>query len=98
MAFGAMMALARKEREGGSWHVRVSLAQTGHWLAGLGRLPAGLDCPDIGHDDIAGLLGEMDTPRGRLTFVKHAARLSATPAAWVRPPLALGTSAPVWPV
>ena len=80
MAFGAMMALARKEREGGSWHVRVSLAQTGHWLAGLGRLPAGFDCPDIGHDDIADLLGEMDTPRGRLTFVKHAARLSATPA------------------
>src|SRR5262249_34037370 len=38
MAFGAMMALARKAREGGSWHVRVSLAQTGHWLAGLGRV------------------------------------------------------------
>ncbi len=29
MAFGAMMALLRKAREGGSWHVRVSLAQTG---------------------------------------------------------------------
>jgi crotonobetainyl-CoA:carnitine CoA-transferase CaiB-like acyl-CoA transferase len=38
MAFGAMMALMRKAREGGSWHVRVSLAQTGRWLAGLGRL------------------------------------------------------------
>ena len=39
MAFGAMMALARKAREGGSWHVRVSLAQTAHWLSQLGRLP-----------------------------------------------------------
>ena len=38
MAFGAMMALARKAREGGSWHVRVSLAQTAHWLTQLGRL------------------------------------------------------------
>src|SRR5258708_7670374 len=28
MAFGAMMAKARQAREGGSWHVRVSLAQT----------------------------------------------------------------------
>ena len=32
MAFGAMMAKARQAREGGSWHVRVSLAQTGRWL------------------------------------------------------------------
>ena len=32
MAFGAMMAKARQSREGGSWHVRVSLAQTGRWL------------------------------------------------------------------
>ncbi len=38
MAFGAMMALARKAQEGGSWHVRVSLAQTGHWLTQLGRV------------------------------------------------------------
>ena len=29
MAFGAMMAKARQAREGGSWHVQVSLAQTG---------------------------------------------------------------------
>ena len=38
MAFGAMMAKARQSREGGSWHVRVSLAQTGRWLWNLGRL------------------------------------------------------------
>ena len=38
MAFGAMTALARRATEGGSWHVRVSLAQTGHWMRGLGRI------------------------------------------------------------
>src|SRR5258705_2245223 len=38
MAFGAMMARARQSREGGSWHVRVSLAQTGRWLWNLGRV------------------------------------------------------------
>ena len=38
MAFGAMTALARRVTEGGSWHVRVSLAQTGHWFRGLGRV------------------------------------------------------------
>lgn len=98
MAFGAMMALARKAREGGSWHVRVSLAQTGHWLASLGRLPSGLSFPDPKHDDVADLLATMDTPFGRLTHVTHAARLSETATTWARPPVPLGTHAPVWPV
>jgi crotonobetainyl-CoA:carnitine CoA-transferase CaiB-like acyl-CoA transferase len=98
MAFGAMMALARKEQEGGSWHVRVSLAQTGHWLTGLGRLPRGLDLPDPKHADVADLLDEMDTPFGRLVHVRHAARLSETPTSWTRPSVPLGSHAPVWPV
>jgi crotonobetainyl-CoA:carnitine CoA-transferase CaiB-like acyl-CoA transferase len=98
MAFGAMMALARKAREGGSWHVRVSLAQTGHWLSRLGRLPKGFDCPDPKTADVVDLLAEMDTPQGRLTYVKHAALLSETPAFWARPSVPLGTHAPVWPV
>jgi crotonobetainyl-CoA:carnitine CoA-transferase CaiB-like acyl-CoA transferase len=98
MAFGAMMALARKAREGGSWHVRVSLAQAGHWFAGLGRLENGFAGPDPKSADIAELLQETDTPFGRLTFVRHAAQLSETPAFWARPPVPLGTHAPVWPI
>ncbi len=98
MAFGAMMALAQKAHEGGSWHVRVSLAQTGHWLSQLGRLTQGFECPDPKPADVADLLEEMDTPFGRLTFVKHAGQLSETPATWARPPVPLGTHAPVWPV
>jgi crotonobetainyl-CoA:carnitine CoA-transferase CaiB-like acyl-CoA transferase len=98
MAFGAMMALARKAREGGSWHVRVSLAQTGHWIANLGRLAHGFDCADPRQEDVQDLLEEMDTPLGRLTYVRHAAQLSETPARWERPPVPLGSHAPVWPV
>ena len=36
MAFGSMVALARRVREGGSWLVRISLAQTGRWLLDRG--------------------------------------------------------------
>src|SRR5262245_10780082 len=97
MAFGVMMALMRKAGEGGSWHVRVSLAQTGRWLAGLGRLEGGFDAPDPGQDDVADLLDEMETPLGRLTYVRHAATLSETPAYWERPPTRLGAHAPLWP-
>jgi crotonobetainyl-CoA:carnitine CoA-transferase CaiB-like acyl-CoA transferase len=98
MAFGAMMALARKAREGGSWHVQVSLARTGHWLKSLGRLDDGLAAADPTFADIADLVEEMDSPQGRITYVRHAARLSVTPAHWSRPPVPLGTHAPVWPV
>ena len=38
MAFGAQAALLRQQHEGGSWHVRVSLARTALWLRELGRL------------------------------------------------------------
>lgn len=98
MAFGAMMALARKAQEGGSWHVRVSLAQTGHWLKGLGRVENGFACAEPTGEELKSLVDEMDTPFGRLGFVKHAAVLSETPAFWARPPVKLGTHAPVWPV
>ncbi|MGH2520056.1 MAG: CoA transferase, partial [Chloroflexota bacterium] len=39
-AFGVMVALARRARIGGSWLVRLSLAQTGRWLASLPRIDA----------------------------------------------------------
>jgi crotonobetainyl-CoA:carnitine CoA-transferase CaiB-like acyl-CoA transferase len=98
MAFGAMMALLRKTREGGSWQVRVSLAQTGHWLTGLGRLPQGFDCPEPAGEEIKALLEVLGTSFGRLSFIRHAARMSETPAGWTRPSVPLGTHAPVWPM
>src|SRR5215831_5020067 len=42
MAFGAMVALGRRAREGGSWLVRISLAQTGRWLVGRGQVAEAL--------------------------------------------------------
>jgi hypothetical protein len=98
MAFGALMALMRKARDGGSWHVRVSLAQTAHWLASLGRVGNGFTCGEPTGEEIRTLTNEMDTSFGRLSFVRHAAILSDTPAFWARPPVPLGTHAAVWPV
>ena len=97
MAFGAMMALAHKAHEGGSWHVRVSLAQTGYWLSQLGRVEDGFTHPDLSFEAIADLIETTDTPFGRLSFVRHAAHLSETPAHWARPPVPLGSHAPIWP-
>ena len=39
MAFGTMVALRRRAEEGGSWFVRISLAQVGRWLVQRGEVP-----------------------------------------------------------
>jgi crotonobetainyl-CoA:carnitine CoA-transferase CaiB-like acyl-CoA transferase len=51
MAFGTAVALRRQATEGGSWHVRVSLAGTGRWLRSLGRVPDGLAARAPSFDD-----------------------------------------------
>jgi crotonobetainyl-CoA:carnitine CoA-transferase CaiB-like acyl-CoA transferase len=96
MAAGAMLARARQAREGGSWHVEVSLARTGLWLWQMGRLKDGLATPEIARDAIAPLLQRMPSGFGELEAVWHAAELSATPAAWTRPAMPLGSHPPRW--
>ena len=97
MAFGAMMAKARQSREGGSWHVRVSLAQTGRWLWNLGRVADGLKTPDLKPDAIGPFIEEMPSGFGPLRAVSHSATLSKTPAYWARPAMPLGSHPPQWP-
>src|SRR5262245_53805152 len=74
---------------GGSWHVRASLAQTGHWLRGLGRID-GMSAPDPRFDEVRDRLEESESGFGRLTAVRHAAVMTAPPA-WRRPSVPLGT-------
>jgi crotonobetainyl-CoA:carnitine CoA-transferase CaiB-like acyl-CoA transferase len=97
MAFGAMMARARQSREGGSWHVRVSLAQTGQWLWNLGRATDGLKTEDLKGDAVRPFLEVMPSGFGPLSSVSHSARLSKTPAFWARPAMPLGSHPPQWP-
>ncbi len=97
MAFGAMMAKARQSREGGSWHVQVSLAQTGRWLWNLGRVADGLKTEDLTSETIKPFIEELPSGFGPLHSVTHAAILSKTPAFWARPSMPLGSHPPQWP-
>jgi crotonobetainyl-CoA:carnitine CoA-transferase CaiB-like acyl-CoA transferase len=96
MAFAAMSALARRHARGGSWHVRASLAQTGHWFRRLGRLD-GHTCRDPGFDEVGDRLENTPSGFGQLTAVRHAAVMTETPPHWARPTVPLGTHAPAWP-
>ncbi|MBR1122175.1 CoA transferase [Bradyrhizobium lablabi] len=97
MAFGAMMAKVRQAREGGSWHVRVSLARTGRWLWNLGRVPDGFKTGDLKSESVKPLLEELGSGFGTLSSVKPSAILSRTPAWWARPSMPLGSHPPKWP-
>jgi crotonobetainyl-CoA:carnitine CoA-transferase CaiB-like acyl-CoA transferase len=96
LAFAGMAARLRQTREGGSWLVRVSLAQTAHWLRGLGRVANGFSVPDMTPAMIADLTETSPSGFGQLRAIRHPAKLSATPAFWERPSVPLGSDAPGW--
>lgn len=97
-AFGAMVALMRRAREGGSWHVRVSLAQTGRWLQSLGMVGEGARVPDVTLDEVRDAMQTIDSPFGRILAAAPAEVMSETPPHFARAPVPIGHDAPRWSV
>ncbi len=93
IAMGVAAALHRQQCEGGSWHVQASLAQTGHWVRGLPRIPDGFA---VGKPDFTPFLETSPSGFGQLQALRHSAQLARTPARWVRPSVPPGTDAPQW--
>jgi crotonobetainyl-CoA:carnitine CoA-transferase CaiB-like acyl-CoA transferase len=90
MAFGAMVALARRAREGGSWRVRVALARVGKWIVDRGMVdPAGAVEPEA---------ATMETlsPVGVIRHLRPVVEMSETPPRWERPPVPLGFNRAEW--
>lgn len=100
MAFGAMVALARRAQDGGSWLVRISLAQVGKWIVDLGEVPAASlkDVPaEFGEEELERWSTVSETPSGRLRHLKPVVQMSETAPYWARPSVPLGYHRPVWP-
>ena len=95
-AMGAMIALLKRAREGGSWRVRVSLAQTAHWLTNLGKMDY-IENLDLNSSDVDQFIGYTNSPFGKVSYVKPAALLSRTPGDWSIEPSPFGTYPPEWP-
>lgn len=93
IAMGAAAALHRQQHEGGSWHVQVSLAQTGQWLRGLGRSEQGFAA---NRPDRAPYLETSASGWGELMALRHSAQLAGTPARWERPSMPPGSHAASW--
>jgi crotonobetainyl-CoA:carnitine CoA-transferase CaiB-like acyl-CoA transferase len=100
MAFGALVALARRVREGGSWLVRISLAQTGRWLVERGQVPESeLQAvpEDFTTEEVERWSTFSNAPEGRLRHLAPVLQLSETQPYWARPSVPLGYHDPVWP-
>jgi crotonobetainyl-CoA:carnitine CoA-transferase CaiB-like acyl-CoA transferase len=100
MAAGAMVALARRAREGGSWHVRISLAQVGRWLVNRGEVPESEVknvASEFTPEELERWSMVTETPVGRLRHLSPVLQFSETPARWARPTVPLGHHKPEWP-
>jgi len=97
-AAGVTGALLKRARDGGSYHVKVSLASASMYVLGLGALPQDrwkrasepLPLPDPKFSTISA------TPFGAIAHPLPIAEYSTTRAYWDLPPEPEGASEPAW--
>jgi crotonobetainyl-CoA:carnitine CoA-transferase CaiB-like acyl-CoA transferase len=89
-ACGAIAALRRRAREGGSYHVRVNLTRAAMWYASLGRFPdTKFDLSGPANRMISPEILVADSPYGRIRRLGPQVKLSRTPGKWRTPLVAV---------
>ena len=95
-AYGTLLALARRAREGGSYHVRVSLCQSGMFIRRQGKLAPEVKPIALTREELEALRIESQTHEGPYRHLGPCLQLSETPPRWSRPPPKLGSDQPEW--
>ena len=95
-AYGALLALARRAREGGSWHVRVSLCRSGMFIQQQGQFAADAAPEALTTAELDALRIESRTHQGPLRHLGPVLRLSETPGRWQHPTPKPGSASPQW--
>ena len=95
-AYGTLLALARRAREGGSYHVQVSLCQSGMYIYRQGKTEYAQDGMDLSTAELDALRIESHTGQGPIRHLGPVLKLSETMPAWSRPTPVLGSDAPEW--
>ncbi len=97
-AAGVLAALIRRAREGGSYHVKVSLTNSAMWVLELGLLEdraaaMALQMPLPRESDLSRM---SDTPYGDVEFAAPVTQYSETKAYWDKPAVPLGANQLEW--
>lgn len=96
-AAGIMAALRRRAKEGGSYHVRVSLTRAAMWYQSLGTFSSIDFVPGPDQVMIAPETITRQTPYGEIRRLGPQVKLSKTPGRWRDPLVAVrGGDRPVW--
>lgn len=95
-AYGVLLALARRAREGGSYHVRVSLCRSGMYIYKQGHVA--YPSPDMGLTpaELDALTIESAGGHGTLKHLGPVLKMSETKPYWDKASPILGSSQPGW--
>ncbi|MFZ6757164.1 CoA transferase [Undibacterium sp. Ji50W] len=96
LAYATMLALQKRAVEGGSWQVRVSLAQTGRWLQQMPRRGLHDHAAELRKEEIARFVQTSTSGYGQIQAIAPVEHMPATPAHFDLPAPVLGEHAPVW--
>jgi crotonobetainyl-CoA:carnitine CoA-transferase CaiB-like acyl-CoA transferase len=95
-AYGVLLALARRAREGGSYHVRVSLCRSGMYIYKQGQVSYQQPNMELSERELDEVMVESSGGHGRLKHLGPVVRMSETRPYWDKPSPLLGSSKPEW--
>ena len=91
-----LLALARRAHEGGSYHVQVSLCQSGMFIYRQGKTEFVEPDMDLSEAELNALRIDSEPAHGPLRHLGPVLHLSETQPHWSRPTPILGGDAPEW--
>ena len=95
-AYGVLLALARRTREGGSYHVRVSLCRSGMYIYEQGHVDYPKPDMALSDEELDSIMIESRGGHGALKHLGPVLRMSETRPRWDRASPVLGSSEPEW--
>jgi crotonobetainyl-CoA:carnitine CoA-transferase CaiB-like acyl-CoA transferase len=95
-AYGVLLALARRAREGGSYHVRVSLCQSGMYIYRQGLIDYPRPDMELTQAQLDAIMIESSGGHGTLKHLGPVLWMSETKPYWDKPTPVLGSNRPEW--
>ncbi len=95
-AYGVLLALARRARDGGSYHVRVSLCQSGMFIYRQGSVKFTEPNYDFPTSELDNYRMESVTAAGPIRHLAPVLQMSESQPHWERPTPTLGGNSPEW--
>lgn len=95
-AYGMLLALARRAKEGGSYHVRVSLCQSGMFIYRQGQTAPVEEGMEFSDQELAAMRMDSHPAFGPIRHLSPVLKMSKTSPHWARPTPVLGGDKAEW--